>query len=146
MKTCTRCKKEKPEEDFNFKFKDKGIRSSHCRDCSRLYIKRHYEEHKKYYLEKAKKRNSQMRLAASRFLWDYLSSHSCVDCGESDPIVLEFDHKKNKISDVSFLARVASLDKIKEEVEKCEIRCANCHRRRTSKTLGWHKFLVAPVA
>lgn len=145
MKICTRCKKEKPEEEFNFKYKSKGIRGYHCKACSRLYIKNHYKEHKSYYLKKAKKRNYHMRLAASGFLWDYLSVHPCVDCGEADPIVLEFDHRQDKLSAISRLAREATLDKIKLEIKKCDVRCANCHRRRTAKSLGWYKFLEAPV-
>lgn len=145
MKVCTRCKKEKPEEDFNFKYKNRGIRGSHCRDCSRLYVNKHYKEHRKYYLEKAKKRNYRLRSEASKFIWDFLSNHPCVDCGESDPIVLEFDHREDKISPVSRLARDASLEKIKFEINKCDVRCANCHRRRTAKSLRWHKFLNASV-
>jgi hypothetical protein len=56
-----------------------------------------------------------------------------VDCGESDPIVLEFDHiRGKKVGDVSTLAGQAfSWHKLSAEIAKCEVRCANCHRRRT---------------
>ena len=145
MKTCTRCKKEKPEKDFNFKYKSKGIRSSHCKTCSRLYVRSHYKKHKSYYLRKAKTRNSRLRFEARKFILEYLSAHPCIDCGESDSLVLEFDHRGNKLRAVSHLAREVSIDKIKLEIEKCEVRCANCHRRRTAKEFRWHKLLNAPV-
>lgn len=141
MKICARCKRERPEEEFNFKYKSRNIRSSHCRNCSRIYIKQHYLNNREYYLTKAKKRNKEIKIKVRTYLWEYLIKHPCVDCGESDPTVLEFDHTRDKLMNVSSFAREASLIKIKKEIEKCVIRCANCHRRKTAKTLGWHKYL-----
>ncbi len=78
--------------------------------------------------ETAKKRNRE-------FLNTHLESHPCVDCGESDIVVLEFDHvrgvKKYNVSNM--VASGHSLRKIRAEIDKCEIRCANCHRRVTAK-------------
>lgn len=74
------------------------------------------------------------KIRARLWLKEYLRTHPCVDCGESDLRVLEFDHLDpgNKLSGVSRLAcNGASLRKILTEVAKCEVRCANCHRRRT---------------
>lgn len=66
-------------------------------------------------------------------LWEYLGDHPCVDCGEEDPIVLEFDHvagtKEFPVSEG--VSRMYSIKKIKAEIDKCEVRCANCHRRVT---------------
>lgn len=61
---------------------------------------------------------------------NFLIGKSCVDCGNSDVRVLEFDHvKDNKLYDVSYMVTKAyKLDLIKQEIEKCEIRCCNCHR------------------
>ena len=73
------------------------------------------------------------------FILQYLVTHPCVDCGEADPIVLEFDHVKGKktcdISKMSGHAR--SLLVIEKEIAKCEVRCANCHRRKTRKQFSW---------
>jgi len=67
----------------------------------------------------------------------YLRDHPCVDCGISDPLVLEFDHVSGmKRASVSQLTRQALPTKtIDEEIGKCQVRCANCHRRRTA--LSW---------
>ena len=57
-----------------------------------------------------------------------------MDCGESDILVLEFDHtKKEKDGDISYMVWRRSLKVIQEEITKCEVRCANCHRRKTHK-------------
>lgn len=65
----------------------------------------------------------------------YLEEHPCTDCGETDIVVLEFDHvsgeKDQNISDA--IRRGWSLARLFKEIEKCEVRCANCHRRVTHK-------------
>jgi hypothetical protein len=73
------------------------------------------------------------------YIWNYLSKHVCIDCGESDPLVLEFDHIGNKIMPVSEIAHNNSLVQVKNEILKCEVRCANCHRRKTAVQFGWFK-------
>lgn len=64
------------------------------------------------------------------YIKDYLSKHPCIDCGNSDIRVLEFDHVKGiKLANISNASRNAwKLDRLKEEINKCEIRCCNCHR------------------
>ena len=56
----------------------------------------------------------------------------CVDCGIRDLVVLEFDHVGNKTANVMTLAQMGgSLERLKREIDECEVRWANCHRRRT---------------
>lgn len=100
----------------------------------RFLLRRHYDEHKAAYFAKAKKHDVAQRRRITAYILDYLSAHPCVDCGESDPIVLEFDHrdpvaKDFDISNMRFKA--FSLGRVMEEIAKCDVRCANCHRRRT---------------
>jgi len=78
-----------------------------------------------------------------RLLIDYLLAHPCVDCGERDPVVLDFDHvsRDEKRDAVTFLARSGSpWATVMAEVRKCQVRCANCHRRRTAVQFDWPKL------
>lgn len=95
---------------------------------------------------KARKRKRQ-RLIAERniqLIFEYLLGHPCVDCGEADVVVLEFDHvygeKKYNISDL--VRRYSCWETIKAEIAKCEVRCANCHRRITVKRAGNRRYLL----
>ncbi len=147
-KVCSRCKILLTETEFNWKYKDKR-RSSYCKSCSRLYCRSHYKNNRLYYLEKAKLRNRIVKNSHIEFIAHYLQSHPCVDCGESDILVLEFDHRErdNKISEVGLIMKKRnSLEKLKEEIAKCDVRCANCHRRKTEKESNSWKLRYASVA
>lgn len=133
-KKCSNCKKNLPEKEFNWKVK--GVkRAYYCKSCSRRYIKQHYQNNKNYYLNKARIRNLKLKKIAHNYVSRYLMKNPCVDCGEKDPLVLEFDHKDRnaKTYNISHLIRNGStLSKLKKEIKKCDVRCANCHRRKTS--------------
>ena len=70
---------------------------------------------------------------------EYLSTHPCVDCGESDPAVLDFDHVTGeKNNDVSvIIGRGSSIEALKREIDLCVVRCANCHRKKTARERGF---------
>ncbi|MGP6177030.1 hypothetical protein ACTU6U_06995 [Microbacterium sp. A196] len=81
-----------------------------------------------------------------RLFVEFLSEHPCVDCSEADPIVLEFDHlpgveKRFNIS-TAVTGSTRSWALILSEIEKCEVVCANCHRRRTAKRASHRKHLI----
>lgn len=80
------------------------------------------------------------RLRIRQKLFEFLSEKQCVDCGEKDPIVLDFDHvdPKNRFKNVArMLSGHYSWKSVLEEIEKCEIRCANCHRRKSYVQFGY---------
>lgn len=82
------------------------------------------------------------KLRARMWVWGYLLEHPCVDCGESDVRVLEFDHRDPSEKSGSISRMVGDrcgIERIAAEVEKCDVRCANCHRRR-SKEEGHGSF------
>jgi hypothetical protein len=64
--------------------------------------------------------------------------HPCTDCGESDPVVLEFDHLDagTKSFNIGQALPHRNWESILEEIEKCEVVCRNCHRRRESRRSG----------
>lgn len=75
---------------------------------------------------------------------EYLITHPCITCGEKDPIVLEFDHvdRGDKILSIARMVNnCADWSTVEKEIGKCNVLCANCHRRRTHKQLGFWKQL-----
>jgi hypothetical protein len=86
--------------------------------------------------------NKRYLLRNQQWVLDYLKLNPCVDCGEADPVVLEFDHKEGLSKDRTVAKMVrdgVSLAKLIAEVKKCVVRCANCHRRKTVKERGWFR-------
>lgn len=104
----------------------------YCKPCKRAYDKVYYDKTQE-------RRTSQKRLTeAARGLqykakvYSYLLEHPCVDCGESDSMVLEFDHVRGeKLFNVGESYRRYGWAKIQEEMDKCEVRCSNCHTKVT---------------
>ena len=144
MKQCARCKVSLPEELFSWKSKLKGILSPYCRACNRLYQKQHYLDHKDVYRIKRRANSVKVRNQNRNHILQYLESHPCIDCGETDPIVLEFDHrmdstKRNNIGNM--LSGAAAWTSIWTEIQKCEVRCSNCHKRKTARDFKWYKAL-----
>jgi hypothetical protein len=139
-KFCPGCEEVKPTEAFNYKNKQKGLLQVRCRACTRLQVRTHYENNRPYYIDKAQKRNKTVIAEQRQKIYDYLLTHACVDCGEKDPVCLEFDHIKGiKTKAISEMIGVYAWDAIEYEISKCEIRCANCHRRKTAKQFGYWK-------
>jgi hypothetical protein len=108
------------------------------------YARQHYLKNKEKYLAQAAASNKQRRVDNRFRLWVYLLSRNCMDCGETDPIVLQFDHVRGeKFKDVGAMVNGTYAWKtIETEIAKCEIVCANCHLRRTSTRAGWYKTIM----
>lgn len=140
MKQCKKCLQKKPESEFNNSYyKDRVYLLNECKAClSERTSANYYKDHKR---QKAiRKRNTNKRRAARKqMVFEYLQEHPCVDCGESDLIVLEFDHLGDKSFGIAN-GFMKPLKDFQEEIDKCEVVCANCHKRRTAKRAGdWYK-------
>jgi hypothetical protein len=89
---------------------------------------------------RANKANSKQR--AREFIDSYLLTHPCVDCGESDAIVLTFDHvreeKRANVADM--IISGFSVATIAAEIAKCEVTCFNCHAIRSQKRSGTYRW------
>lgn len=85
----------------------------------------------KYQREQIKNRN--------RAFMSQVKHSGCLDCGELDFIVLEFDHRDptTKSFSISDVGATVSMKRLKEELQKCDVVCSNCHRRRTAKYYNW---------
>jgi hypothetical protein len=139
MKKCSRCKEIKGFSEFRPNKSQKDGLQKCCISCDKKYQKEWYEKRKEIVKAKSIISNKKSRDRNQKFIIDYLNSNPCIICGESDIVVLEFDHLFNKTIEVSRLVATSSLEKIKEEVTKCQVLCANCHKRKTAKQQNWYK-------
>ena len=140
---CIQCNTDKPENSFSWKNKSNGKKHRHCKDChNKKYRDERYglsPEYRKASIKRSKKRKKKI----AKFIYRVLRCSKCIDCGNNNPVVLEFDHVRGeKLFNISEAAyRGFGLSKIKEEMRKCDIRCANCHKVKTAKDQGWYNEL-----
>ncbi len=133
-KICSGCNQERnAEKDFAWKNKTKGTRQRWCRLCQAEANRQHYQNNKQIYIDRAINRNTLINTENRQKLYDYLSSHPCADCGQTDIRVLEFDHVRGtkSASITKLLQHAVPWKTIKTEIAKCEVRCVNCHRIKT---------------
>lgn len=122
-------------------FTPKLDKSYRCAKCKSDYNRQHYLQNKATYVARASARKFQVLSDLNSRLSEYLANHPCVDCGEEDPLVLEFDHLRDKTREVSsMIGRGYSWEAVLQEIAKCEVRCANCHRRVTAKRARWFRY------
>jgi hypothetical protein len=97
--------------------------------------KRYYEDNKERMKAAAKERNILTRKRNRKYIANIKSHAQCVDCGEKNPVVLDFDHVRGeKLGDVSNMVNQSYfIEALEKEIDKCEIRCSNCHRIVTHK-------------
>jgi hypothetical protein len=121
-KTCTECGTEKAIEEFGWRNKAKKIRHAKCKECKKRYWKQYYRESYRQYAEVNRQRKLKYVERNQKFIADYLGSHVCIDCGESDIVVLTFDHvkgqKKFNICDSGKTGY--AIKTIEKEINKCE--------------------------
>ncbi len=144
-KGCTICHEIKPLEAFTIRSKNKDGHTSRCRACVNTANKRRYMNRSRHYRERLKEFNKKLKDDRAEKVFNYLTEHPCVDCGESDPVVLEFDHRDHatkRLAVAQMIERRYSWQAIVIEIEKCDVRCANCHRRKTSRQFGHRRSLL----
>ena len=133
---CGRCNDVKPLTEFNWRRKGRGQRDNLCRACRSAYHREHYLANRQRYIDQARQRKQLLALERTTYLIEYFRTHPCIDCGESDAVVLEFDHVCDKSFDVAQALPYRTWQSILDEIAKCEVVCANCHRRRTAHRRG----------
>lgn len=143
MRRCGRCEREKPLEDFAWRRKERGQRDNYCRPCRAAYKQEHYAANRQRYIDQAMARKRVMVEERIEFLVAFLREHPCADCGETDPVVLEFDHLRDKKFNVAAGLRDREWQSVLDEMAKCDVVCANCHRRRTARRGGFARAVVA---
>lgn len=127
MKQCGKCKQKKQDTEFS----KKGIGLQHwCRSCSNIYHREHYHHNKGTYIRKSARHRADKRYWVS----SYKESNPCSDCGGYFPSeCMDFDHVRGvKRGDVSALLN-NGVGILADEMAKCALVCANCHRIRTAR-------------
>jgi len=148
QKKCKTCGVIKTVDQFRSSVKNgKRYYLGSCRECRRQtesdYQARWYRNLSTNKKRARRRKQLDRRLELRRLMYLYLLENPCVDCGESDPVVLEFDHVKDDKSAVisRMMANNLSWAKVRTEIEKCQVRCANCHRRVTAKRTGFWRHV-----
>lgn len=135
---CSKCKIDKNDSEFAFRFISKGKKLSNCKQCQKQYARNHYLKNK----EKVKKQVNYNKNKLKHKFYDYLQDKFCIRCGNSDIRVFEFDHRESSTKKETISKMVSechSWINILKEIEKCDILCANCHKIRTSSQFNWGK-------
>lgn len=142
-KVCTNCKSQKDLLLFPARKTSKDGRASWCRECYKKGWEIRYRDKHQHYRDSHNHSRNKLRELYARKVFEYLSQHQCLICGESDPVVLEFHHRSgaDKIESISNLIFNASWKRIENEIQKCDVLCANCHRRKTAAQFNYKRYI-----
>ena len=138
-KVCISCGIKKSVEHFDVRKDKSDGRRNQCRLCRKGVNKSYYDENSEVMKRQISAARKIRRLDNSYKLGDYLANHPCIDCGEGDIRVLDFDHTGlvKKRYDVTLMLRNGfSWSSIQAEIEKCEVRCRNCHAIKTYERMA----------
>ncbi len=118
MQECPKCNEKYDSQLFHNSKTRKTGKSLYCKSCERERVDVRRANNKQKFL-------------------DFLKTQACIDCGNNNPIVLEFDHREKKAARKYSIGLMLqdriSWKRILEEIAKCDVRCANCHRIKTAK-------------
>lgn len=137
-KRCPKCELELPHARFSSR--GNGRLNSYCKACQSVAARNHYVANLADYNTRRLQSQRRYYRRNREYIRSYLQNHPCVDCGEVDIIVLEFDHvdASKKTANISDMVRQAfSLERLKREIDFCVVRCVNCHRKRTYAQFSW---------
>ena len=138
MKWCPKCHSMLEIEAFSWSIRQQRG-GSYCRTCQSAYSKAHYRRNAHLHNRRRANNRKRYQVRNRTLIMEYMRTRSCVDCGERDTRVFEFDHVQGeKSAEISFMVqRGYGWRRIEKELAKCVIRCANCHRRKTLLEFGW---------
>lgn len=141
VKECRSCGVFKEYSQFNRAKKNYDGHAYSCQACSRPYAKKYYEANRER-LKDSQSASLEESIAVKReYLINHYRNNPCVDCGESNVLVLQSDHQRDKVYEVARLVNSGhSLQKLIDELAKCVTRCANCHQIATANTFGFWRL------
>lgn len=125
-KFCKKCNLSKDIDDFAKNKSKKDGLNTYCKQCQKPYKDSHYRNNKERYINK----NRNYREKVKQFVSEYKKDKKCERCPENFPQCLHFHHLDPKQKEFNIALAVrnkVTIEKIKEEIDKCIILCANCH-------------------
>lgn len=140
-KTRGKCGIEKPFDECGLRSPRLGIRHSWCKSCVVEYEPAWDEPNRQRHIAHVRDARDQTGNENQLRAWRYLAGHPCVECGERDPVVLQFDHLREKRNDIAYTSTAGfAWSTILVEIAKCQVLCANCHTRKTARERGiWER-------
>lgn len=138
-KLCKKCKLVRDTSFFRPNKSKKDGLQHYCIECDKEFQRAWYQCNKEEAKRKASAISREKHKVVKQFLIQQLEGKSCNTCGETDLLVLEFDHLKDKSFDIG-QAHWKSEEELLEEISKCQILCANCHRRKTHEQMNTYKW------
>ncbi len=126
MKTCSKCGEEKSLVEYYLFSKSKDGHQKMCKQCMKISYNKCRLKKKDHYQQVQRdreKRNSER-------LMEWKHTQQCLHCENNNPITLDLHHRDPLEDDVwiADVFRNWSWKRLKEEIDKCDVLCANCHR------------------
>lgn len=140
MRLCPGCKVEKPYSEYGKKAGSKLGIQSRCKFCRNAHQKVWYSENSEEHKERVNKVRNSRKSNYFDLLVAYLLDHPCVDCGCSDPMALDFDHVEGDKTFNIGTGSERTWQQVLDEIDKCVVRCRNCHQRRTAIAGNWGRW------
>ncbi len=144
MKICSACKEAKSETELQRNRTTQDGLQDQCKPCRKKRDRQTYINRSPEQLTRYREQNLRNIELNKRLAYEYLLQHPYMDWGEPDPVELEFDHVigKKQASIANMMRSGRTWKRVYEEILKCEVRCANCHRRVTAQRNGtWKKHI-----
>lgn len=135
VKTCTACSSEKALGEFS----RKGAKlQSRCKSCQSAYHRLYYQRNKSRFIGKNRRNKNRQRKRLRAILLE-VKQRPCQDCsGIFHPWVMELDHRegtKKEAAVANLVSKGCTDARLLEEMKKCDVVCANCHRMRTHRRM-----------
>jgi len=126
-KSCCRCKKVLPVENFKSNSVRKGGLQGQCTKCQKEYRRENYLANREKYIAQAKAKDGLFRI-----WWrEYKKQFSCAECGENHIACIDFHHPNDdKDMSVALLVGHGNKERVMKEIAKCIPLCRNCHAKK----------------
>jgi transcription elongation factor Elf1 len=126
-KTCPKCGFTKAADCFAKRSRNHATLHSYCKECMYKADKERREANP----EKARERTAKYVKKRQEFIDNYKAENGCSECGyKKNLAALHFHHLDSAMKELQ-ISSSQGLPRIKKEMEKCIILCANCHAEIT---------------